>query len=93
MLASLSAQEITDWMVYEAMEPFGEAAAYQRHAMLLATLVNVLQQRKRVDQVTPEDFMPETMLPKTNEVKSGDSPIFAIAKALGRPVIKVDTDG
>lgn len=93
MLEALSGREITDWMVYEAMEPFGEAAAYQRNAVLLSTLVNVVQQRKRADQMTPEDFMPKTLLPKTNEVRNGDSPIFAIAKALGRPVIRIDTDG
>lgn len=91
MLRNTTSEELTAWQLYEQMEPFGERAAYQRHAQLMAMLVN-LTPRKNATAVKPEDFMPETF--KTPpEPADPRAALLALAHAVGGKRLKVRSHG
>lgn len=59
----MTAEEFYDWMVFEQVEPFGEAADYLRTGILASTLANC-HRSKEQQAFTPQDFMPPTFKPK-----------------------------
>ncbi len=62
----MSASELSKWELMECIEPYGERAAWIRHAVLCALLVNINTPSDR-PRATIEDFLPKTYIPKSNE--------------------------
>lgn len=58
MLKSLNSYELTEWYVYEQIEPFGERGAYFRNAMLCAIMANP-HRKKGTKSLKVQDFMPK----------------------------------
>lgn len=52
----MSSRELSEWMAYYQIEPFGEEVADLRHGIQTATMVN-LQMDRKSKQVKPSDFM------------------------------------
>jgi hypothetical protein len=59
MLAEVSSLELTEWLAYYRLEPFGEGVADQRHGGLSALLANIHRDAKtKPDPFRPTDFIP-----------------------------------
>lgn len=59
LLASISSRELTEWMAYAELEPFGEERADFRIAQNTMVLANANRDpKKRPRPYTIEDFMP-----------------------------------
>ena len=57
LLERVSARELSEWMAYAQMEPFGEERADLRAAIVAMTVANVNRGKGRAAKV--EDFMPK----------------------------------
>ena len=59
LLARLSSRQISEWMAYDSLDPFGEERADLRFGMLMALLANINRDPKaRKEPYTAEEFMP-----------------------------------
>lgn len=58
----MSAQELTEWIAYDALEPIGEQRADLRAGIISATVANC--HRAKGDPFKPSDFMPFLDKPK-----------------------------
>ena len=59
LLSSLSSRQLTEWMAYDQLEPFGERRADLRMAVLASLIANANRDPdKRREPFTPADFMP-----------------------------------
>jgi hypothetical protein len=59
LLQQIDSQELTEWMAYSTIEPFGESVADYRHGIAVAALANVNRDHKRRrEPFVPEDFIP-----------------------------------
>lgn len=56
MLSGMSSRQLSEWMAYAQIEPFGEERGDIRMAYALSILVNMLGSGEV--QVTPADLMP-----------------------------------
>jgi len=54
----MSSAELTEWMVFSKMEPFGSEVDLLGHAIVAATIANVNRQ-KGTKPYNPSDFMPK----------------------------------
>lgn len=54
----MGSRELSEWMAYEQIEPFGEQRADLRAAIIAATVANALRGRKSRRRWKPADFMP-----------------------------------
>jgi len=60
MLARMSSRELTEWMMYYQMEPFGTDVDMYGHAMTTSTLMNIYRDvKKHPSPIQPREFMPE----------------------------------
>jgi len=57
MLASLGSDELTEWMAYYQLEPFGDYRADYRSGVVASTFANA-HRAKDANPFRPEDFMP-----------------------------------
>lgn len=57
MLDEMTPEELTEWLAYWSLEPFGPIEEWTRSAMVCATTYNASGNAKRPAKV--EDFMPE----------------------------------
>jgi hypothetical protein len=57
LLERLDSYELTEWMAYEALEPFGEERADMRAGIIASTIANV-NRGKGQKPFSPTDFMP-----------------------------------
>ena len=57
LLEGITARELTEWMAYARLEPFGELRADLRAGIVAATTANVHRGRRQ-RPLKPEDFMP-----------------------------------
>lgn len=66
MLDRMSASELAQWEYLECIEPFGERAAWIRHAALCTLLVNI---NTPADQPRADfdKFLPQTLQVRTSE--------------------------
>jgi hypothetical protein len=55
MLARVGSRQVSEWIEYAKLEPFGEERADLRSAIVAATLVNLWSKKK----AKAEDFMPK----------------------------------
>ncbi len=57
LLARMGSDELTEWMAFYQLEPFGDFRADLRSAIVASTLANA-HRSKEGKPFTPEDFMP-----------------------------------
>ena len=89
LLRRIGSEELTEWQLYEEMEPFGERAEWLRYATRQATFANSLH-RKSSDKVHKlADFLPET-LRDVGPQKGSRAAFMDLAHALGAKVVKPD---
>lgn len=67
LLARVGSDELTEWMAFYQLEPFGEVRADLRSGVVAATFANA-HRTKDSRAFTPEDFMPfiERSAPQSN---------------------------
>lgn len=58
LLARVSSRELSEWMEYARMEPFGEERADLRAGIIASTTAN-LYRKKGKKPLQPQDFMPK----------------------------------
>jgi len=58
LLARISSKELTEWMAFSQVEPFGADADYLGHAITASTIANV-NRTKKTKAHSVEDFMPK----------------------------------
>ncbi len=59
LLSSISSRQLTEWMAYDQLEPFGERRADLRMAILASLIANANRDPdKRREPFSPADFMP-----------------------------------
>lgn len=59
MLARMSSRELTEWMAYATLEPFGAERGDLRAGIVASTIANVNRDPKsRPEPFAPQDFMP-----------------------------------
>jgi len=60
LLARLTSRQLTEWMAFYRLEPFGERRADLRMAILAALIANVNRDpKKHREPFTVDDFMPK----------------------------------
>lgn len=57
LLTRVSSRELTEWMAYYELEPFGEERADLRAGIIASTVANVNRAKGKAYQ--PQDFMPK----------------------------------
>lgn len=60
----MSARELSEWMAYYAIEPFGEQREDYRAGLLAATVANCAGAGKKGKALQPTDFIPIYTQPK-----------------------------
>lgn len=63
LLHNISSQELTEWMVYYELEPFGEERADLRAGIISSTIANA-NRSKNSRVYKPVDFIPKFDKPK-----------------------------
>jgi len=59
LLTRISSHELSEWMAYEQVQPFGDARADVHAGIVAATIANVNRDPKRQKKpFRPQDFMP-----------------------------------
>jgi len=58
LLTRISSKELTEWMAFSQVEPFGADAYYLGHAITASTIANVNRKAKSKAH-SVEDFMPK----------------------------------
>jgi len=54
----MSSKELTEWIAFANLEPFGAEADYLGHAITASTVANVNRPKKK-KAYKPDDFMPK----------------------------------
>lgn len=68
LLARISSRELTEWMAYAQVEPFGEERGDLRAGIVASTIANVNRDtKKRRKPFEPEEFMPKFNLTPAQE--------------------------
>lgn len=57
LLGRISARELSEWMAYAQVEPFGEKRADLRAGIVASTMANIHRGKRQAFK--PDDFMPE----------------------------------
>ncbi|MFH1619217.1 MAG: DUF4035 domain-containing protein [bacterium] len=82
MLSRMPSYELTEWMAYDKIDPFGQERADLRNGVLCALIANrfeMLGKKGRRRRYKPADFMPkfgkerdssETMLQKVKQLNA-----------------------
>lgn len=66
LLSKADSQELTEWMAYAAIEPFGSNMDHYMIASLMALTAN-LQTGKKGKKFEPSDFLPRKKKPQSWE--------------------------
>lgn len=60
LLGRIGSRELTEWMAYYALEPFGAERGDLQAGIVAATVANVNRDKKKQrEPFTPQDFMPD----------------------------------
>lgn len=81
LLSEMDSMELTEWMAYDQVEPFGEWRADLRAGIVASTIANALRGRGS-RPLAPEDFIPRFAAREQQEL-SVDETIAAFAAAFG----------
>lgn len=57
LLSRIGSDELTEWMAFYQLEPFGDMRADLRSGVIASTIANA-NRAKHAQAFTPEDFMP-----------------------------------
>jgi len=82
LLYRVSSRELTEWMLFYEIEPFGTEVEMYGHAMTASTLLNIYRD---VDK-HPKPIMPKDVMPKWgsfDKVESQIAKVEEINKLLG----------
>jgi hypothetical protein len=77
----IESHELTEWQIYEAIEPFGEQRADLRAGIIASTIANV-NRGKGQKAFTATDFMP--YLEKEQEQSAEDATVAALMELQGK---------
>jgi len=69
LLARIGAAELTEWMAYYNLEPFGDTRADIRSAIVASTVANTARDAKR----KPQPFEPREFMPTFKREKGADT--------------------
>ena len=59
LLQRITSRELSEWMAYESIEPFGERRSDLRMGILASLIANANRdRRKRSEPYEPDDFIP-----------------------------------
>src|SRR5690606_27802860 len=84
LLQRMSSRELSEWMAFFSLEPWGTEVEDWRAAMIAATVANGYRDPKRRRKpYEPKDFMPRYEPPKKTEPQSWEEQ-FAILKMFER---------
>ena len=72
LLHRMSARELTEWMAYYSLEPFGEERGDMRAGIVASTLFNI-NRGKKAKPTTPYDFMPKYGEPEAEDDEDEDN--------------------
>lgn len=79
LLDRVDAYEMTEWMAYERIDPFGNQRQDYHMAMICSSLYNVIQSfGKQRKTFTPDQFMPEF----GGKQEKGEDELLAIVEQL-----------
>lgn len=59
LLSRVSSRELTEWMAFYELEPFGWEAGLLGHAITSSTVMNSRRSKKSDKVFVPQDFMPK----------------------------------
>lgn len=62
----ISSRELTEWMAFYELEPFGSDAEYYKHGITASAVYNV-HLKKGAKQISPGDFIPKKKKPQTTK--------------------------
>ena len=74
LLASLGSDELTEWMAFYQLEPFGDMRGDYRSGVVASTFANA-HRANGVKPFTPEDFMPFMDRHKRHETTKDDTAV------------------
>ena len=87
MLSSITSVQLTEWMAYYSLEPWGEWRADLRMARIAALLANINRDTERKPEpYTEEDFMLEFDESKTEQGVDMRTKIMSLAAVFGGAV-------
>ena len=68
LLARIDSRELSEWMAYFSLEPWGTEVEDWRAGMIAATISNVNRdEKKRKKPFEPKDFIPQRKKPPVEE--------------------------
>ena len=68
LLSRISSRELTEWMAFFSLEPWGSEVEDWRAGLIASTIANVNRDpKKRRKPYEPSDFMPRYEAPKAQE--------------------------
>mgnify|MGYP000940748974 FL=1 len=80
MLQRMSSRELSEWMAYYNIEPFGEERADLRSGIVASTIANVNRDPKKGQPFKPTDFMPLSEMAEEDEEPEAQEPEVIAAK-------------
>ena len=85
MLARMDSFELTEWMAYSEVEPFG-AERDNLHAAIVASTIANVNRGKNSKSFSPQEFMLHTEKPKEPDVDSQIAHMQVFAAAVNAQV-------
>ena len=82
LLARVSSKELTRWMVFYEVEPFGAGLPYIGEGIVASNIANVNRQKGK-KAYTPDDFIPKFERTKSQSVDDMIDFASMITKAFG----------
>ena len=74
LLTRISSKELSEWIAYYAMEPWGVETEDLRTGIIASTIANVNRDpKKQKKPFKPQDFMPKWEKPQPKELKEPQS--------------------
>jgi len=72
----MSSKELTEWLAYYSLEPFGNEIENYRAGVISSTIANVVPGRKTL--LKPSDFFPKEVKPETSETMVEKAKLIAL---------------
>ena len=92
MLARMSSAELSEWVAFSTLEPFGAEASYFGHAITASTIANVNRQKgQRVYKV--DEFVPKFERKKAQSVDQMLQVAEMMTIGLGGKDLREHSDG
>jgi hypothetical protein len=77
LLSRISSRELTEWMAYDTLEPFGHAIDHRMMAQVVAAIYNVNRDPKKGKLLDADDFM----LKRVEKIEQTEADIYARFRA------------